>query len=846
MQRYKTEIMLFLALLLSNAIILLDNFIWDGERFLAALALVFVLPGWAWLPQLQWLHTDRGLERIILIGGLSSVFSATALLFTVFLPGPFTEIPVLIAINLVIILGLITQLIQHFQSKIENRKSKMVWPSRTVLLILLTIVAVAAFTRLTRMGYAEFHEDELENMRLIVRAYKGEEYAPFLDSKGPIHWLMPGALWYLNGWVNEGIARTPFAITGLLLIPLIYTLGRRMSDGRDSVGLIAAGFVALNGFFVAYARHVENQSLIVFWGALAMWLAYRAYRERIYHFYILVALSLSIGLIAHPDVLLYLPVFAYIVGLQLWQQRDIWRRYWLWLTIAGLIFASITAFFYIPYLFDPKIGLVYQYFSDDRIGSSLFYNRVHNLFDQDLLYTSRYHAPVLVLLLLWLLIRNFAQWGRSGWSLLAGLCGAMVVTVLWPEPWIQLNINFAFAPYALLTLLVLFLPRTNFEIKTLFLWWAAPLGALLFLAKDAADHIQVAYTAWGLMAALALVDLWQCLGQLDKPKLTLGLRTALVATLSVITGLILFYQYLAFSTTVTAYWQVKVAATENPASIYNQLYGSIPRPRKIFSNPRLGGWKAVGYLKATDILPSDFRSINESFAAPIWYTFQTPRSCYEDPDTYWIRRSWRGWPEEEADVIEQGYTLTRIVLVDQEPMLHLYEKGQIPGEPDIIDLEEYRHKFDRLATPAQYAAEAVGANQTALNFGGDRLRLTSYDLPQEPVNPGDLLPVTVYWEALSPMEIRYRAFMHLVDAQGNLWGQHDDDPACRLLTSDMRPGQRSSRQFRIPVSAEIPPGEYQVILGLYQPDTFERLEIWDAWAEKNVGDHLILGTVSVP
>ena len=52
---------------------------------------------------------------------------------------------------------------------------------------------VAAIVRFTRIGYAEFHEDELENMRLIVRAYKGEEFVPFIDSKGPIHWLLPAA-----------------------------------------------------------------------------------------------------------------------------------------------------------------------------------------------------------------------------------------------------------------------------------------------------------------------------------------------------------------------------------------------------------------------------------------------------------------------------------------------------------------------------------------------------------------------------------------------------------------------------------------------------------------------------
>ena len=67
------------------------------------------------------------------------------------------------------------------------------------MLILLAILTIAAATRFTRLGYAEFHEDALENMRLIVRAYKGEEYAPFLDSKGPIHWLVPASWWYLNG-----------------------------------------------------------------------------------------------------------------------------------------------------------------------------------------------------------------------------------------------------------------------------------------------------------------------------------------------------------------------------------------------------------------------------------------------------------------------------------------------------------------------------------------------------------------------------------------------------------------------------------------------------------------------
>jgi 4-amino-4-deoxy-L-arabinose transferase-like glycosyltransferase len=869
MQRFKTELGLFVALLLSNAIILFDNTIWfESLHFSAAVVIPFVLPGWAWLPVLGWARTTQAVERLILIIGLSSLFTATALLITLFLPGPFIETPVLIALNLIILSGLIAQFVKNSPSPIANRQSKIEWPVRTILLILVAIIAVAAFTRLTRIGYAEFHEDELENMRLIVRAYKGEEYAPFLDSKGPIHWLLPAAVWYLNGWLNEGLARTPFAITGLLLIPLMYTLGRRVSGGRDSIGLIAAGFVALNGFFVAYARYVENQSLIVFWGGLALWFAYRAYSEKIYHFYLYVALALGVGLVAHPDVLLYLPVFAYVIGWHLWQQRAAWRRQWPWLAAGGLLFGGVVAFFYIPYFFDPRIGLIYQYFSADRLGDSLLYNRVYNLFDQDQLYSTRYHAPVLVLLWLWLLARNFAHWGWRGGLILAGLGLAMVSTVQWPELWLVNNINFAFAPYALLTLLFILLPRTTFELRTLFLWMMVPLGALLFLAKDAADHIQIAYPAWGLLAAFALVDLWNFLSQIavvpsaaliptphrvfgitpapwSLTRIISSLKIVLVITLTCLVGLILFYQYLAFGATVTHYWQVKTAATNDPNSIYNRLYGSIPRPRKIFSNPRLSGWKAVGYLWATGTLTADFRSINDSFAVPIWYTFETPRSCYEDPKNYWVRRDWQGWPDEGQPLVEQGYTLTRVVLVDQEPKLHLYEKGVTVTSPEVIDVEDYRHKFDRQATPARFAQEETGQHPAAFNFGGDRLRLSGYDFPTQAFAPGEVVRVTAYWETLAPMDTRYRAFMHLEDEQGQLWAQHDDDPACRLLTTDMRPGQRSSRQFRLPLDPNTPPGRYTVSLGLYNPDTLERLEIWDATAEQNSGDQLILGQIAV-
>jgi phosphate starvation-inducible membrane PsiE len=425
---------------------------------------------------------------------------------------------------------------------------------------------------------------------------------------------------------------------------------------------------------------------------------------------------------------------------------------------------------------------------------------------------------------------------------------AIITTVAFPESWIAGRVNFAFLPYALLTLAVLWLPNGNVELKILYLWLTAPLGALLFLAQDAADHIQIAYTAWALLAAFGLQDFCSTVFRLcntDRLKTVLhSTRWLLASTLTILAGIILFYQYLTFGALVTTYWQAKYDSQNNPNSIYNWLYGSIPRPRKLFSNPRLGGWKAVGYLHETGQLTGDFRSVNESFAVPIWYNFQTPRSCYDDPDNYWVRRSYNGWPDEEQDVINKGYKLTRIILVDQQPKLHLYEEIDHEKEPEIIDSEQYRHLFDLLATPARFAQGEMIQQSASLNFG-DKLLLKGYNIPRETVQPAELLPVTVFWETLAPMEIRYRAFMHMVDEAGNRWAQHDDDPACRLLTTEMRPAQDSSRQFRLSIDPATPPGEYQILLGLYDPADFQRLNIWDNLGNQPAGDSIVLGTVRV-
>jgi 4-amino-4-deoxy-L-arabinose transferase-like glycosyltransferase len=833
------------GLLLANLAILLTQVAW--LRLAAGVALVFVLPGWAWLQACHWFQTRSGIERLVLLGGLSAAISSIALLGAVYWPGPWSLATTLVALDLAALAGVLA----GFFTSPAAGSGPWQWPPAKIALALLAVMCLAIFLRWYHLGYAEFHEDALENMRLAARAMGGEEYAPFLDSKGPVHWLLPGSLWLMHGWLTEGLARLPFALCSTLVVLAVYVLGSRIAG--PLVGVLGSGFVALNGFFVAYARHVENPSLIVLWGVLAAWCAYRFYREGRGALLILGGLFLGIGLVTHPDVVLYLPPFGFMLLLAFGRGRASWRESWKSLLAAALVFLVITLAFYVPFVRDPNFQHTQEYLAGERIGTQLLYNRVGNMLEQDRLYSTRYYAPLLIFFSGVIVVRELRRWRRVGAWLAALLVLAAVATIALPSAWEWGAVSLAFVPYAVLFGLLALAPRTSFEVKSLALWFGTPFLALQFLAQDAADHIQIAYPAWSLLAAMGLVQVWSWLSgsgaeavSLDTPsRKYMDRRVAkgvLLAILAGAAGLILAYQHLEFLGPVTTYFRAEDDARSNPASIYNVLYGGLPRPRKLFGNPRLAGWKVVGYLYDTGQLHGDFRSINESFAVPIWYTHQTPRSCFTDPQNYFVRVDSRGAPDEMAQLPAQGYGLTRIVRVDRQPMLYLFEKG-VPAaaEPAVYDADDYRALYDRSATMQRYVQGPAPEHPLNLVLGG-KLRLLGYDISTTQVAPGNTLAVSLYWQALAPMDIRYRAFVHV--ESDRMWGQHDDDPVCRVRTDEWRPPQSGIGQFRVTLDPAIPAGSYPVTVGVYNPEDGGRLEIVDQQGQSR-GDILELTTITV-
>jgi hypothetical protein len=88
----------------------------------------------------------------------------------------------------------------------------------------------------------------------------------------------------------------------------------------------------------------------------------------------------------------------------------------------------------------------------------------------------------------------------------------------------------------------------------------------------------------------------------------------------------------------------------------------------------------------------------------------------------------------------------------------------------------------------------------------------------------ETLPVELIWRAEAETAVSYRVFLHLVGPDGALITQSDGEPAqWQRPTTGWLPGEiiRDSHQLHLP--ADLPPGHYTLLVGLYDPVTGERL-----------------------
>ena len=216
------------------------------------------------------------------------------------------------------------------------------------------------------------------------------------------------------------------------------------------------------------------------------------------------------------------------------------------------------------------------------------------------------------------------------------------------------------------------------------------------------------------------------------------------------------------------------------------------------------------------------------------------------PVLFWMEGSERGIHDDER---------ARAGLAERGGRLWLLERWRSSADdltPTVRWLEEHRYlgwqkQIGESGLLSLFVREPVATTTipAGVRFAGG-LTLESFTIPARPVLAGTDIPVRLAWQAdgdVLPGPIT--SFVHLL-AESDLSQRVAESDRFLLdgqqpTRSPLRPGQSSAQGHLIALPAELPPGKYVLVAGLYRSDTVERLRREDASGD----DFVYLTTIEV-
>src|SRR5690606_16785375 len=101
---------------------------------------------------------------------------------------------------------------------------------------------------------------------------------------------------------------------------------------------------------------------------------------------------------------------------------------------------------------------------------------------------------------------------------------------------------------------------------------------------------------------------------------------------------------------------------------------------------------------------------------------------------------------------------------------------------------------------------------------GDAIGLLGYSVDSAPT-PGEMAMLRLVWEARAAPPADYTLFAHLIGPDGGRVSQVD----LPYPTSGWQAGRFVTTELPVPIPADVAPGVYRLVVGLYEPDTGRRL-----------------------
>jgi 4-amino-4-deoxy-L-arabinose transferase-like glycosyltransferase len=497
---------------------------------------------------------------------------------------------------------------------------------------LLLLLAVAAPLRLINLGWSEFQGDEARVVLRAMAALQGADGALAAHRKVPgeilLAYLFAGSL----GQIQEQTARLPYALAAVGAVLAFYRLARGLLGGPAA---LAAGLLlAVNGYFVAFGRILQYDSLAFFLGIVGLVCCWRfgqcapisgeaagpdhpgdGRTPLVWAF--LGALLLSGAALVALGAVFLVPPALILAGPGLLHTARHWRcarswqivAAWAWPILPALLAAAL-----VLGASDPADGPggVWSYlgprFGGDRPywNGTLFIQSAEHYLSSPYLYTMLGAGAIAMLLGLVGVVRTL-----GGRGIVIRLAVAVLLAALtWDRP----RVAFALGALLALTLVVQATgPRfgTALGMRVALIWAAGPLFVHLLLIRVPGTHFREAFP--GLILVLAALTVpafaeW-------RSRLAVG---ALLGLLIVGVG---HYSWVTVVQRLPEY-QLTYPTNRHPLDWSGRDGRGIGG---VFGTVHRHGWKALGVLMADGALPGGYAT-NESPAIAAWY-LRRPQGC---------------------------------------------------------------------------------------------------------------------------------------------------------------------------------------------------------------------------
>ena len=657
-------------------------------------------------------------------------------------------------------------------------------PSLLHCAIFASILALAAFLRFYCLTCSSLWHDEGNSWAVVQRSF--EQIAR--DAAADIH--PPGYYWLLKLWAGPfGFSawgmRSLSAVAGLLTVAVVYLIPREIASGpakgRYEFALLAALLAALNPFQVFYSQEARMYALLTLESTALMW-ALLAIRRR--------WSGNGINPNAAPFAVVYLLAAA----------AGLWTHY---------IFVVILA----------AAG-----------GAFLWW---------------------------WLGWRKTNQ--QDGSDLRLGLAALPRVTKPWMPLLLFLGLN--------LLALISYLPWLPTGIERLLNWpsqngFVGPTeGLRLALHTLATGSIRSGpQLAWGwllLVGLLPLLGLWQSRRSGGGAALLLWL----LLPIGVMFGFGLFNSsFLKFLLILSPAWCLAAAASPYYLSARYFSLPSIFWRRQGKSDKRIGA-STVYQLPLISVAIGAVAALAAALAVaalPPYYSDPAARDNYAgiartvaimgDPERDLVILNapgqadvWRFYDVEMAalplpserppDRAKTEDTLARETANRRRVFAILWATEQSDQE-GIVEgwlgrnafkgLESWQGNL-RFATYFMPQELSCTALEQPPRFG-EVADLIELCLSQEPLAAGDTLMIGLRWRPLTTPDRRLKVTVQLLDARDQVVVQRDGEPAGGSLpTLDWQEGEVVNDNHSLPLPPGTPPGDYRLIVALYDAETGARL-----------------------